>query len=337
LKFKYFFSLIKMMKTPGLLKIIRDWQSIVRMHFIYAALDSELLEALRFTLSRDEIIKKLKVERTEILDALLDVGVSIGELSCRNDLYKIKGKISKALISDKGDGLAALIQANVTYYNSAYRNAADRMKGGELGDDLGKIGDLVARVSKIQEPLIKDFIQYTVKNKDSMNILEIGCGSGMFMKNAFEANKNAKGVGIDIDSEVVKQAKHNIAKWGLSDRFIIMQGDIRVADVMNKGPFDLITMYNVLYYFKIGERHDLIKNLKLKLSQEGKIAVITTVQGNGKDPAAANLNLVNCSLKGVTPVPELNSIEKLFKECGFNKIETTRIMPGSAFYSVLAS
>ena len=95
------------------------------MHFIYAALDSELLEALRFTLSRNEIIKKLKVERTEILDALLDVGVSIGELSCRNDLYKIKGKISKALISDKGDELAALIQANVTYYNSAYRNAGN--------------------------------------------------------------------------------------------------------------------------------------------------------------------------------------------------------------------
>ena len=70
------------------------------------------------------------------------------------------------------------------------------------------------------------------------------------MKNAFEANKNTVGVGIDIDNEVVKQAKNNIEKWGLSDRFIIMQGDIRVTDVMDKGPFDLITMYNVLYYFE---------------------------------------------------------------------------------------
>ncbi|GAF82526.1 unnamed protein product [marine sediment metagenome] len=206
-----------------------------------------------------------------------------------------------------------------------------------MGDDLSKIGDLVARVAKLQEPLIKDFIHYTVKDKESMNILEIGCGSGTFMKNAFEANKNTVGVGIDIDSEVVKQAKNNIEKWGLSDRFDIVEGDIRVTDVTDKGPFDLITMYNVLYYFKIDERHVLIRNLKLILSPRGKIAVVTTVQGNGKDFAAANLNLVNCSLKGVTPVPELNSIEKLFKECGFNKIETTRIMPGSAFYSVLAS
>lgn len=337
MKFKYFLSVIKIIKTPGFFKIMRDWRSVVRMHFIYAALDSKLLKALRPTLSRDEIIKKLRVERTEILDALLDVGVSIGELSCRNDLYKIKGKISKALVSDKGDGLAALIQANVTYYNSAYRNAAERMKGGELGDDLGKIGDLVARVSKIQEPLIKKFIQHTVENRDSMNILEIGCGSGILMKNAFEANKNTVGVGIDIDSDVVEQAKKNIEKWGLSERFIVLQGDIRVTDVTDKGPFDLITMYNVLYYFEIGERHGLIKNLKSKLSPKGKIAVITTVQGHGKDPFSANLNLANCSLRGVTPVPELNSIKTLFKECGFNTIETTRIMPGSAFYSILAS
>jgi hypothetical protein len=116
-----------------------------------------------------------------------------------------------------------------------------------------------------------------------------------------------------------------------------VQGDIRNTDVMDNGPFDLITMYNVLYYFEISERHDLIKNLKSTLSQDGKIAVITTVQGHGKDPFAANLNLANCSLKGVTAVPELKSIETLFKNCGFNTIETTRIMPGSAFYSILAS
>jgi hypothetical protein len=96
-------------------------------------------------------------------------------------------------------------------------------------------------------------------------------------------------------------------------------------------------MYNVLYYFQMEERNDLIQNLKLKLSLGGKIALVTTVQGYGKDFSSANLNLVNSSLKGVTPVPELKSIEKLFKECGFNKIETTRIMPGGAFYSFLAS
>lgn len=337
MKFKYFLTLIKMIKTPGLFKIIREWQSMVRMHFIFAALDSELLEALRLPLSRDEIITKLGVVRTEILDALLDVGVSIGELSCRNGLYKLKGKVSRALVSDRGDELGALIQANVTYYNSAYRNAADRMKGGELGDDLGSIGELVARVSKILQPMIKDFIHHTVKNRSSMNILEIGCGSGILMKNAFEANKNTVGVGIDIDRDVVEQAKNNIEEWGLTGRFIVMHGDIRDTDVTDKGPFDLITMYNVLYYFETGKRHDLIKKLKLMLSPEGKIAVITTVQGHGKDPFAANLNLANCSLKGVTPVPELKSIETLFRECGFNSIEITKMMPGNAFYSILAS
>jgi hypothetical protein len=45
--------------------------------------------------------------------------------------------------------LAAMIQANVTYYSDGYRNAADRIHGHELGDDLAEIGDLVARFSNI--------------------------------------------------------------------------------------------------------------------------------------------------------------------------------------------
>ena len=325
------------MKTPGLLKVIKDWQSVIRMHFIYAALDSGLLVLLKSPMSTNDIVKKLNVKRTEILDAILDVGVSIGELSCKNGLYKIKGKISKTVTSEKGDGLAALIKANATYYNSAYREAAGRMQGGELGDDLGKIGDLIARVSKIQEPLIKDFVKYLVRNMDSMSLLEIGCGSGIMIKTALESNSNAKGVGIDIDKEVVNQAKNNIEKWGLSKRVTIVYGDIRSIDVTDKGPFDLITLYNVLYYFEMTERHDLFQKLKVLLSNNGKIALITTVQGKGSDPASANLNLANCSLKGVTPVPELDSIEILFKECGFNEIEINRIMPGGAFYSFIAS
>jgi 2-polyprenyl-3-methyl-5-hydroxy-6-metoxy-1,4-benzoquinol methylase len=337
LKLKYLLSSIKMMNTRGIFRIIKDWQSVIRFHYIHAALDAGFIETLRTPMLRDEIIKKLQVEREEILDALLDVGVSLGELSYSNGLYSLKGKVSKALTGETGDALAALIQANVTYYNSAYRNAADRMRGAELGNDISEIGDLVARVSKLQEPLIKNFIEYTVKNRKSMNILEIGCGSGILLKSAFKANSNTVGVGIDLDEDVVIQAKKNIEAWGLSDRFNILHGDIRVADLKEKEPFDLITMYNVLYYFEPCERLELFKNLKSKLSVEGRIAVITTVQSHGNDPFSASLNLANCTLKGVTPVPELHSIEKLFKGCGFTSIETTRIMPGSAFYSVLAS
>ena len=126
-------------------------------------------------------------------------------------------------------------------------------------------------------------------------------------------------------------------KWGLSNRLTISQFYFRTFEIEDSGPFDLITLYNLIYYFEPEERPDFIKKLKLNLSAQGKIALVTTAKSNGTDIVAANLNLINCSLKGVTAVPEIESLKRLFKDSGFLKIEVTQIIPGSAFYSILAS
>ena len=57
------------------------------------------------------MVQKLKVKRPEILDALLDVGLSVKELVYKNGSYSIKGKRSKAVIGNKGDVLVSMIQA----------------------------------------------------------------------------------------------------------------------------------------------------------------------------------------------------------------------------------
>ena len=115
-----------------------------------------------------------------------------------------------------------------------------------------------------------------------------------------------------------------------------MKGDIRTFDLAEYGPFDLITMYNIIYYFEPEERFDLIRKLKISLSPKGKIAVVNTFQMNNKDMTGATLNFVNSSLKGLTPLPELSSMEKLFKESGFKKVKSTKIIPGGSLYSMIA-
>jgi 4-hydroxy-2,2'-bipyrrole-5-carbaldehyde O-methyltransferase len=97
MKFKYLFTVLHTMKIPGLFQIIKDWQSFLRMHFIYAAIESGLHEALGKPSSREDLIRKLNVKRPEILDALLNVGLSIKELAYKNGSYSIAGKRSKAI------------------------------------------------------------------------------------------------------------------------------------------------------------------------------------------------------------------------------------------------
>jgi 2-polyprenyl-3-methyl-5-hydroxy-6-metoxy-1,4-benzoquinol methylase len=333
---RYTLSFLRIMKIPGLYAIMTDWQAFIRMHFINAAYESGLLRALAVPRTRDELIKELGVKRPELFDALLEVGLASKELALNNSLFHIRGKRSKAVMGPNGDMLAAMIQASVTYYSDAYSNAADRIHGCELGDDLSKIGDLVARFSKISEPIIKAFISGIVRGKNPLRIFDIGCGSGVLLRSAFDANPLASGVGLDIDEAVVKQARHNISAWGLTDRFKILCGDVRNVSNEITDSFDIITLYNLLYYFEKTERPGLLQTLRKMLSSQGVLAVAMGFHSRGKDMAMANLNLVNSSLKGVTPLPELHEVTSLLKQCGFSTIEIHRFMPGSTFYGIVA-
>ncbi|RLB42215.1 MAG: hypothetical protein DRH12_06185, partial [Deltaproteobacteria bacterium] len=53
---------------------------------------------------------------------------------------------------------------------------------------------------------------------------------------------------------------------------------------------------------------------------QGVLAVVMNFHSMGKDIAAANLNMVNCSLKGLAPLPKLDQVTSLLKQCGFPKL-----------------
>ena len=326
MKLKYLMTVLRTMKMPGLFSIMRDWQSLVRMHFIYAALESGLLEALLTPSTREELIRKLEVKRPQILDAILDVGVSVRELAYENGFYRIKGKRSKAVTRKDGDILAAMIEANITYYNSSYRNAAKRMYGAPLGDDVKKIGGLVARFAKIGEPFIRNFITDIVSGTHSPRVLDIGCGSGVFLKSICDANPKASGIGIDIDEEVAEQAKKNLETWGLGDRFGIIAADICAPPDGLEGPFDLILLHNIIYYFSGEKRLELLNRLRSMLAPSGTVSVAMHFQSMGKDLGAANLNMVNCSFERLTPLPALDELIPQLKESGLGDVKISRLI-----------
>jgi SAM-dependent methyltransferase len=333
---RYAFSFLRILKIPGLYPIMQDWMISVRMNFIFAAYESGLLHALVQPYDRDTLIEKLGVKRPTLLDALLEVGLATKELAIKNKQFSIRGKRSKAIVRTDGDMLAAMIQADRTYYGDAYRNAAARLRGGELGEDLAKIGDVVARFSKMTEPIIKDFMAYNVNGKNSMTVLDVGCGSAFLLRTIYELNKNAKGIGLDIDRTVADQAKQNITSWGLNDRFRIYHGNIFEYKAENDH-FDLISLVNILYYFDQQDRIELVNRMRKMLVNNGKLAIVMSFHSKGKDIGTANLNLVNSSLKGLTPLPDLDQIKSLLKQCGLCKIKVHRFMPGSTFYGIIAS
>tara|TARA_B100001123_G_C15317268_1_gene1026599 strand:- start:1987 stop:2835 length:849 start_codon:yes stop_codon:yes gene_type:complete len=85
------------------------------------------------------------------------------------------------------------------------------------------------------ELLIYKIINF-YKNK-SINILDIGTGSGCILLSILQEVKNSRGVGIDVSSKAIKIAKFNANKFALNNRT-----RFKVCDLtkFNEGKYDLI-------------------------------------------------------------------------------------------------
>ena len=336
MKLKTLFSIFRSQNIFDLIRFMKDWRSLVRMHFLHAAIQSGLLDSLNTPSSKTDLIQKLNVKRPELLDAILDVGLSLRELSFSNGIYRVKGKRSLFLMGSNGDVLSAFIEANVTYYNATYRHFADRLKGAPLADYLQEFGEVIARFSRMAEPYVRHFIGDILKGKTSVRMLDIGCGTGVYLRSAFEMNPNTSGIGIDVDENVVKQARENLNRWGINDQFKVVAGDIRTPPSEISGLFDLITLNNIVYYFPVKERAEFYQSLRKLLSPKGALAIISYFQSDGKDLAAANLNIVTSSLEDCTPLPDLDELKLHLSEAGFQRIYVTKLVPKSAFFGVVA-
>jgi SAM-dependent methyltransferase len=315
---------------------LSDWQVSIRMYYLYAAIESGLISALRTPATKAALLATLLVENEEMLDALLDVGLATGELALKRGHYRLKGRRSRALVDDKDEIFTGMIQANVTFYHETFHDSPARIKGAPLADLLGKYADLIAKFSRSSEPFVLDFLCREAKKKNASSLLEIGCGSGIHMRSAAQANPRIRGIGIDIDPRVAKDAMDNMTAWGIKDRFTVVTGDIRNPPDEIKGPFDIVTLFNLIYYFPEKERPELLKRLRELLSNDGRLLLVSFMASKGRDPMGAALNLATSSERGCTPLPDEEMLTSQLKEAGFQKIERKRLIPKSSMIGLAA-
>ncbi len=111
-------SILALARTPHLAtqgQLRRDLEAYVRVSFLSAAFDSGLLGALKTPSTLVELVSKLQPQRSELLEALIRVGVTLSELAAEHGRYKICGSRARALVEHHAGSSAAVYGINTGF------------------------------------------------------------------------------------------------------------------------------------------------------------------------------------------------------------------------------
>ena len=320
-------------RAHGLL--VRDFVGWLRVEFLGTAAATGVLAALVEPRSTAELADDLGVADDALLASLLRVGESVGELSITDGRWRLSGLRARAMVDPVVDGLAALPEEAVLYGTDVYRRLGGRMAGDPPGDYLGRYGELVARVSQVAEPILGPLIAEVVGACRPARVLEVGCGTGVYLRHAADSSPSISGAGLEVDPEVAALARRNLAGWSLDGRFAIHVGDVRAPPAALAGPWDLVLAMQNIYYFAGADRLDVLTRLR-HLAPGGSVVIATAVAGTG-DPAAAHLDVVLRSTAGNTGLPTVDELHADLTAAGFTSIDERRLAPFQPLRAVVAA
>ncbi len=269
-------------------------------------------------------------KRLPALEALCDLGVALGELDAKNGRYRLKGFLAKSLAETDNDPWRAMA-SEVSGLHAACLAAAP---GGEaearrLSDMTEAYSSIIARSSRTLEPVLQAVTRKLTPPAGAIRILEVGCGSGVYVIEALRRNPKAVVTAVEREPGVAGEAMAAIDRAGLAARCAMVNDDVRA---LSFGPeFDLITLHNNIYYFPEGERPELLSRLGSWLRPGGRLAVTTVCRGGG-GPFSRIMLLWSTVTAGAGILPDPAGFALMLAQAGFAGVRTHNLFPGEAYW-----
>ncbi|GMT45061.1 MAG: hypothetical protein IEMM0006_0893 [bacterium] len=125
--------------------------------------------------------------------------------------------------------------------------------------------------AKIRKQIVREFVQ------PGMQVLDIGCGTGLLIEDSAKAGAVVKG--IDISDGMLKVAQKRIEKSGLQDKISIYNaGVVEIDALFPENSFDLIVSTLVFSELYAEERTMALFQIKKLLKPNGKLVIAVEVQ-----------------------------------------------------------
>ncbi|HEY1920545.1 MAG TPA: methyltransferase domain-containing protein [Streptosporangiaceae bacterium] len=275
----------------------------------------------------DSLADQLGIEDKRRLRLWLDTGVRLGDFGERYGCYRLKSRSAKLLARTRNDALAAGLEEVLRYHLPALLSGPDMLRTGSRFSMEDQDGTVIARSTRIVQPLVEQVVAKELDRTEPVRLLEIGCGSAIYVRYAARLNPKLSAVAVDLQDDVVELATRNVAEWGLTDRVQVRQGDLRTLDL--EPTFDLITMHNNIYYFTDDERADVLRRARSMLGPGGKLLLTSSCQGGHVSLDVLNVWLEYADFGG--SLPRADRLVEQLREAGFGQVQGYRVVPGEQF------
>ena len=270
-----FFSLLKDGKLCALLKVNADVKSFYRLAFLAGAQECGLLQMMaagQVSFGQIAALFPDSTKNREALEAWLQLGVKLKLIGVGPQGYTLRG-VAKKLAEPQNDAALAIVEEIAELHHKLILETPNRIRAGQLFTLADQDGTLIARSSRVLEAFQVEAIRKTFPKSGQVRLLEVGCGSGIYIRHAATWNPSLTARGLELQPDVAVEARKNITAWGLADRVEIADGDVRAQTP--ERAFDIVTLYNNIYYFPVETRVALFRHLAKFVKPGGFLLAVT--------------------------------------------------------------
>ena len=267
----------------------------------------------------------------EALEAWLQMGVRLRLLRVGPRGYALRG-LARKLAQAENDPTLAMVEEVAGLHHKLILGTLGKIRSGDLWSLADQDGELIARSSRVLEAFQQEIIRRTFPKRGALRLLEIGCGSGVYLRYAATVNPLLTALGIELQPAVAEVARKNVNSWGLEDRIKVEDGDIRAKATGE--PFDIATLYNNIYYFPVEERVALLKRIGSFLRPGGFLLLTTCCQKGSVGVEA--LNLWGAATQGAGRLPAEGEMADQLREAGYGTVKVKNLVPGDRFVAFQA-